>query len=318
MARVLIVGGAGFIGSHLARRCLTSGDNLHIAVRKQTDPWRISDIKGNVTIHTVDLSDKQAVKDLITLAAPEVVYYLAAQTKHIQDAAFSDVFSGIENDVMPLLNTLGACAFGNVRSFVRAASLAEYGNGPSPFVESQREKPLNAYAAAMTAGTIYSQMMQPRLPFPTYHARLALTYGPTQSRDFFVVDAIGKCLRGEPIILYRPHDRRDMVFVDDVVEGLTLLASANLDGGTIVNLASGIAHSMRSIAQLVSSLCSVAYSSIEEQPQPDTPFVTKDLRALPDFAMQTLNWCASTSIDIGLEKTISAMRNGAFQDRSKL
>lgn len=89
------------------------------------------------------------------------------------------------------------------------------------------------------------QGLQSRLPFPVVTARLSLTYGPAQSESFLIPSLIRHCLAGEPSTIRHPSARRDLIFVDDVVEALCRLPYADLRGGEVVNIASGNAPTMR-------------------------------------------------------------------------
>jgi UDP-glucose 4-epimerase len=308
MPRVLIAGGAGFIGSHLVRRCLMSQDDVHVAVRPETNRWRLSQFGDKCQIHSIDLTDPQGTASLMRQINPEVVYYLASQTRRIAGADFSDVFGGLQNDVVALMNVLAAAARIDVRCFVRAGTIAEYGIGPVPFVETQREMPLNAYAASMTSATHFCQMIQSRISFPVLHARLALTYGPSQSEDFLVPDAIRSCLESRKIRLQRPDDRRDLIFVDDVVDGLVKMSSAQLPGGTILNLVTGNAPTMRDLAQVIVELCGVSHDLIDVACEGNGPSPAHVLWSSPKRASELLSWRAGTPLQEGLRKTVEVMR----------
>lgn len=185
---MLIIGGAGFIGSHLAQHCITRGDEVQIIVRPQTDLWRLGKFPLRPNVHTLNLGDRAALERCFREVRADEIYHLAFQTRRQQTSNFSDVEQSINVDILNLVNILAAAAATkhSPRAFVRAGSLAEYGNGPAPYTEDQRENPLNAYSAALTAATHYTQMLQPRLPFSTYTARLALAYGPYQDQSFLI------------------------------------------------------------------------------------------------------------------------------------
>ncbi len=213
----------------------------------------------------------------------------------------------ISTDLVNLVAVLAAASAADAapQVLVRAGSLAEYGDGPAPYVETQREKPLNTYAAAMTACTHYSQMLQPRLPFAAVTARLALCYGPDQNEDFLIPALIRNGLAGRPTRLERPDDRRDLVFVDDAVDALCRLAGAQLPGGTIVNVATGIAPTMRQVAQMVMHAVGADPRLIEAVDGPQSPDAIADLRASPALARDLLDWQAQTTLAEGIGRLAS-------------
>src|SRR4051794_38974129 len=75
--RGLITGGAGFIGSCLARELIREGQEVHFMLRPQTNHWRLVDLKGQFKTHTLDLLDREAVLKGVTASRPDVIYHLA-------------------------------------------------------------------------------------------------------------------------------------------------------------------------------------------------------------------------------------------------
>jgi len=284
-----------------------------IAARPGSSPWRIKDMLGQIAIHTVSLHDQPALRRMFDVVQPERVFYLAAQTKRPFEFDFSDATSSVSDDLTGLLNVLSAAAAAAVapKSFVRAGSLAEYGNGSAPYLESQREKPLNAYAASLAAGTHYAQMMQPRLPYPVTLARLALCYGPTQSSEFLIPTLIDNCRAGRPTVLRRPHDRRDLLYVKDAVCGLRRLATIPLPGGTVINLATGIALSMIEVAQQVVRTMGERQQLIVVDEVPSQPDTTSYLCGSAALARELLGWTAETDFVEGLKLTLTTIQERA-------
>lgn len=315
MTRVLIIGGAGFIGSHLARHCLSRGDDVHIVARPQTDLWRLADIHSHLMLHRLDLQDRVALDRCFTEVRPEEVYHLATQTRWQPAPDFADAHQSISTDILNLTTVLAAASAANSppRVMVRAGSLAEYGNGPVPNVESQRENPLNPYATALTACTYCAQMLQPRLPFAVLTARLALTYGPAQDEDFLLPTLIRNCLAGARTRVLRPDDRRDLIYVTDVAEALCRLGSSKLPGGKIVNVATGIAPPMRDVADLVTRLVGVNPALIDIVESPAAMKGTYQGYAImcgsPALARKLLDWKAGTTLIEGLQRILDLVRD---------
>ena len=318
MTRVLIIGGAGFIGSHLARHCIARGDDVHIAARPQADLWRIAAIHTRLTLHSLDLHDRGALDRCFAEARPDEVYHLASQVRWQPAPDFSDALQSVSTDVLNLIAVLAAASAANPppRIMIRAGSLAEYGNGPVPYIESQRENPLNSYAAALTACTHYSQMLQSRLPFATLTARMALTYGPTQNEDFLIPTLIRNCLTGKRTRILRPDDRRDLIYVTDVTEALCRLARSNLPGGTIVNIATGIAPPMRDVAGLVARVVGADPALIDIIDTSGTVGEAHNaytnICGSPALARKLLDWEASITLIEGLQRIL-----GLIRDRNK-
>ena len=313
MTRVLIVGGAGFIGAHLAQRCLDRGDEVHVIARSRTDLWRLAGMRSQLTVHVLELGDRSALDRCFVAAGPEEVYHLATQTRWEPAADLSDAARSASTDLLNMIHLLAAASAADPapRALVRAGSLTEYGDGPVPFEETQRESPVNAYGAAMTACTHYAQMLAPRLPFPALTARLALAYGPDQDADFLIPTLFRNCAAGEPMRLNRPEDRRDLIHVRDVTDALCRLASSGLPAGTLVNVVTGSAPTMREVAALVARTVGVDPASIQEGSPAGTEAADASARVhgSPALARELLGWEARTSLTEGLRLLWDSLRS---------
>lgn len=306
MARVLVTGGAGFIGSHLVRRLLAQGDDVHILARPTSNLDRISSGVAKADLHLVDSSNGSALERVVGTVRPEIVFHLAANTRRRPVADLSDVKASIESDIGLLVRLLSACStLGRpLKTFVRAGTLAEYGAATPPFSEASLARPLNSYGASMLAGTQYLQMLQNRLNFPAVTGRLALTYGAGQSKDFLIPSMIAKCKAGAEINLKHPEDTRDLIYIDDVVAGLMALSRCPQTAGEVLNIATGQVQKMRDVAALV-------IRSTGAEPRLLTHGPSGQSSGMPDFRTSTvkadkvLNWRAETPFPRGLEKTIA-------------
>jgi UDP-glucose 4-epimerase len=140
------------------------------------------------------------------------------------------------------------------KMFIRTGTLAAYGRAPTPHVESLREMPDTVYAAALVAGAHYVRGLQSRLPFPVVTARLSLTYAPAQSEGFLIPSLIRNCLAEESSTVRHPTARRDLIYIDDVVEALYRLSGTDIPGASIINIASGNAPTVReTVAQIIAA-----------------------------------------------------------------
>lgn len=305
--RVLISGGAGFIGSHLAASHLDSGDEVHLIVRP-AGPSRAERVSADAIVHAVDLNDLDQVRDCFSRANPTVLYHLAGSTGRDPNIPDPAEWPAMTRDLDQLLIMLAAAAASPaLRVMIRSGSLAEYGNQPQPSPETRREQPRTIYTAAMVAGAHYCAMLQPALAFPVLTARFALAYGPGQSEDFLLPALLRRCLSGETTIVRQPDNRRDMVFVDDLVAGLRAMARSDLPGGTIVNLSSGRARKVRDIVELVLRVTGTPTDcvSMEADERPDLRVET--VCGVPDLAAMTLGWRARTSLEEGIALTARSL-----------
>ena len=306
--RILIIGGAGFIGSHLVRRCLFDEHEVHVVLRPSSDISRLNEVLASATVHRLSLLDVDAVRACVDTVQPSHIFYLAGSTGRRHDDGFTQVGSSLD-EPMGLLTLVEVAAAAEIppRCFVRTGSIAEYGVESIPFRETQREYPTNVYAAAIVAGTHYSQAIASRLPFPLITARLSLVYGTGQANDFLVPSLIAACVEGKQISLKRPRDRRDFVHVTDVVEALCRLAVTDI-GSDIINIGSGEAVSVAELAIMVATLANADPDLVHAQPHDDP--VT--LQLCVERAKTLIGWNARIGLGDGIAALIAGHRRQAM------
>jgi len=302
--RILIIGGAGFIGSHLVRRCLIDEHEVHVLLRPSTDTSRLDGTLAPAVVHRLSLVDADAVRACLRTVEPSHIFYLAGNTDRRHDDGLARACSSLD-EPMGLLTLVEAAAAAEVppRCLVRTGSIAEYGTAAIPFRETQRERPTNVYAAAIAAGTHYAQAIAPRLPFPLITARLGLVYGSGQAADFLVPSLISACVEGRAITLRRPRDRRDLVHVSDVVEALCRLAVSDV-GSDIINIGSGEAISVAELAVMVATLAKADPALVHAEPHDHA--VT--LQLCVERAIALIGWKPRVGLGDGIAALITGHR----------
>lgn len=305
MARILITGGTGFIGAHLAAACIDAGDEVHLLVRPGSRRDRLRELTGPYVLHELDMSRDGRLRWLLDYVPPDILYHLAVTPRRRGTPDLADVKAGIDEDLQFLISLLGAAATSRKPPsvMVRTGSLAEYGLAPLPYSESAREDPVTAYGAGLVAATRYIAAVQPRLPFPVITARLALVYGAGQSEDYLVPSLIARCLAGKPTLIRRPDDRRDLMHVSDAVDALRTMAHSSLEGGTILNVATGVAPTMREVARLiVRETC--ADPDLVTFGEKLPPSGACDLRGAPDRMLKQVGWRTRVQLAEGIARTV--------------
>jgi len=301
--RVLILGGAGFIGSHLARRHLATGDGVHIGVRPG---WRRPqcDFLAGVAVTAVDLMKTEEVEDLFARSRPTIVYHLAAGTPHGHaepDVFKSDVTATLDN--LRRIISVARRYRPAIKSFVRAGSLAEYRNAAAPSEEQECDDPPTAYGLSLALGSRYLRFVQRQLPFPAVTARLALTYGNGQRSAFLVPSLLRSCLHGRNFHVREPSGRRDMIYVEDAVSGLIRIGQSATLAGAIINLCTGIALSNRRIAETIWSACGSDPSLLSFAPEQASPSV---VWGSPVKARELLGFSARYTFSQGVAEMLRA------------
>lgn len=308
---VLVTGGTGFVGSHLVRRLVREGVEVNVLARAESSTSRIEDISQRVRIWRGDLSDVVFLRHCIEECRPEAVFHLAGLTGiRTAGSNLAEIGRGIDTNLKGTLAVIAAIEESSVpvRIFIRAGGLEEYGNGPYPYREEQRESPVSAYSASQVAATHYCQMLQPYLGFDAVTLRPALIYGPGQSQRFFIPSLIAHCLRNEPFNMSSGEQTRDLIYVGDVVEGLVRAAMTEGLGGEAMNIGSGCEYVMRDVAATIVRLTG-ASNEINLGARPERPWEIQRLVCSIEKARRRLGWNPQTSLEDGLTQTIEWYRN---------
>lgn len=308
---VLVTGGTGFVGSHLVRRLVRDGLDVNVIARAESSTSRIEDISQQVRIWRGDLSDMASLRHCVEECRPKAVFHLAGLTGiRTLGSNLTEISRGIDTNLKGTLAILSAIEESSapVRIMIRAGGLEEYGNGPFPYREEQRESPVSAYSASQVATTHYCQMLQPYLRFAAVTLRPALIYGPGQSSQFFIPSLIDHCLRNEPFDMSSGEQTRDLIYVADVVDAFVRAAQTERIGGEVMNIGSGCDYAMRDVAATIVQLTG-ASSRINLNARPQRPTEIKRLICSTEKARRLLGWAPQTGLEDGLTQTIEWFRN---------
>ncbi|MCE0522824.1 MAG: NAD-dependent epimerase/dehydratase family protein [Methylacidiphilales bacterium] len=248
---MLVTGGAGFIGSHLAERLHASGfkvrvlDNLSQGRREWVGPSS-EFLEG-------DLTDLPTCRRACEGVAG--VFHCAAMSKV---APSLDKFEFCtEQNIIGTQNLLIAARDARVRKLVYSGSSTYYGNGAPPQSETALPNCLNPYAVSKYVGEQFCEVFTRLYGLPTVSLRYFNVYGPRQPAVGAYALVLGIFLdqhrRGEPLTVHGDgSQRRDFIHVTDVVEA-NLAAYASEVEGTVMNVGSGTNLSIQEIADMISS-----------------------------------------------------------------
>jgi UDP-glucose 4-epimerase len=270
--RVLITGGAGFIGSHLVDRLLAARqpgepaydivifDNLRRGRRTHLEPHLSA---GRVRLIEGDIRDEAALS--AALQDVEVVFHLAAQANVIGSEADKDY--AFTTNVVGTYTLLKMAERAGVRRVIFSSSREVYGDPETlPVREEAPLAPKNAYGASKVAGEMYFRIAQAHQTLETVIFRLANVYGPRDSERVIPL-WIERARQGQELLLYGGDQVIDFVWVGDVVEALARAAlpdQRHLVGQTI-NIGTGSGTPILELAQRVLAL-SGSQSALRQVP----------------------------------------------------
>lgn len=312
--RVLVTGASGFLGSHLTRRLVREGAEVHALVRRAGGA-RLADVRPLVTEHEADVADSAAVACCLARARPEIVFHLAADTssRRFAPSDWATVDRSITVNLRGTLHVLrAALECGSVRTFVRAGTLEEYGNGAVPHDETQREEPVSPYSASSVAATHFCQALQRHTDSAVVTLRPTLTYGPSQAADFFIPAVILACLRAEDFPMSSGAQCIDLLYVDDAVDAFVRAGCADSVHGAIVDIGNGEATRIVEVAEEVLALIG-GPSQIRTGAVPERAMEPVHLVAATERAQRVLGWRPQIELREGLRRTIAWYRRHGDQ-----
>jgi UDP-glucose 4-epimerase len=253
--KVLVTGGAGFIGSHLVDRLLEADNEVLIvddfSFGKEEN---IAHLRGNgkVRIERADICD--AVEMTRLARGIDVIFHLAVFCLR---NSLHDPIRSHEVNATGSLRMLQAALENGTERFLYTSSAEVYGTGLHfPIDEDHPFLPTNVYGAAKAAGELYARSYWGTYGLPTATVRLFNTYGPREHSEGRRAEVIPRwvmrTLVGEPPVIFGSGQQtRDFTFVDDIVNGIILAAECDELVGDAANLARGEDISISTICELI-------------------------------------------------------------------
>ena len=309
--KVLITGGAGFIGSHLARSCVADGDEVQILDDFSSGSYRnLAGLEESPlelergTIVDLEMLQKHAV-------GKDVIYHLAAQPS--VPLSVSEPIESHQINTTGTLNVLEAARIAAVPRVVFASSCAVYGDGDArPRIETENPRPRSPYALHKLAGEHYCHQYAELHGVGTVSLRYFNVVGPRQdpsSAYAAVLPRFAAALAaGErPVILGDGRQTRDFVYVSDVVAATRAAAVGPPDSfGQAINIAAGESHTILELAKLLAR--ALGWADLEPR---FAPAREGDIRhSLADIgrAEKLLDWRPQVPFEEAVERTAAHYR----------
>jgi len=304
--RVLVTGANGFVGSHLVARLAADGHEVTAAVRPSADLRRLAPLGTAVSIVRLELDDGPALAGAFARARPEAVYHLACRTRPGGQDAIAEARRFLSEDVTNLMRVVSAAAEAQEPPFllVRTGTLAEYGSAPPPHTEETLPRPSTPYGAGALAGSVMLGSLTGKTPFRLLNLRLGLTYGPGQDESFLIPRIIRRLAEREPVTVARPAARRDLIHVDDVTAALLAALRTPVPTGTVLNICSGEAPTMKQVARILSRLTGAPGTLLSYGPA--NAGADDVLSCDPQAAQSLLSWRAKVPLEEGLARLVHA------------
>ncbi|HXE57182.1 MAG TPA: NAD-dependent epimerase/dehydratase family protein [Gemmatimonadales bacterium] len=305
--RVLVTGGAGFIGSHLAAEYLRNG--WEVTVLDDLSRGRESNVPAGARLVRADIRSPEA-HQLIAAGRFDVVNHQAAQID-VRVSVSRPAYDA-EINLVGLVNLLDAAGKGGVRRFVFASSGGVVYGDPEtiPTPETAPKGPISPYGVSKLAGEYYLRALGTLHGFETVALRYSNVFGPRQdpkSEAGVVSIFISRLLAGEPLTVFGDgRQTRDYVFVGDVARANLLASTAPIDRGagiddTAFNVATSVQRSVLELAEAVGRAVGRT-PRIEHAPARPGELLRNALDVTK--AKARLGWTPQTAFDDGLRAVV--------------
>ena len=305
MGKVLVTGGAGFIGSHLVRAILARGDNVRVL--DDYSSGSKANLDGvDVELVVEDIRNEATVKRAVE--GVDTVFHLAAFVS--VPASMEDPTKCYDTNVMGSLNILRAAQEAGVHRVVLASSAAVYGERDEIVLENDTPLPVSPYAVSKLSMEHLAQMYTRAYGLETVCLRFFNVFGPCQSPDSPYAAAIPRftqdLINKNQVTIYGDGSQtRDFVFVEDVVQGILKASDVEEVAGTVFNLSGG-----KSISIL--ELVDILHRFFPEAKEPtygpardgDIRFSQADITR----AIEALEYRPNVAVEEGLRRTVEWFR----------
>jgi UDP-glucose 4-epimerase len=299
--RILVTGGAGFIGSHVVDECIAAGHDVAVVDNFwQHGGGRRANLNPKVKLHEIDIRAKD-VHQVVRSFRPDVVSHHAAQ--HSVAISTADPDYDADVNIRGLINVFEACAANGVKKVIFASSAATYGTPQYlPINETHPQLPESPYGITKMAAEHYLRYYAASKGLSYTALRYGNVYGPRQDPNGeagVIAIFTGRIIRGEPIrVDWDGEQRKDYVFVGDVARAnLIALTQGNDD---VFNIGTGIGTSVNALHTAISSAVGRDVEVIH------APKRAGDVRTCIfaiDKARERLGWDPATALADGIAKT---------------
>jgi dTDP-glucose 4,6-dehydratase len=310
--KVLVTGGAGFIGSHLVEALLARGAEVTVFTRYSSRgvAGALEDLApdARVALRIVmgDLKDPAGVDAAV--AGHEVVFHLAA---HIGiPYSYVHPLDVMQTNATGTAHVLEACRRHGVRKLVAYSTSEVYGSALyAPIDEAHPLQAQSPYAASKVAADALALSYWRSFGTPVALCRPFNTYGPRQPARAVLPTIIGQALTADRILLGSLTPTRDFLYVADTVEGTIRIAESPDTVGEVVNLGTGAEITIGDAAQVILKVVGRDLPIIEDTAR-IRPARSEVVRLIADFsrAERLTGWRPATSFEQGIAATVEWVR----------
>jgi nucleoside-diphosphate-sugar epimerase len=305
--RIAVIGGTGFIGSHLVERLVREGADVLAIGRSARNLGRLASVRGDCAVALCDLADAEGVQRTFAEFRPEIVYHMAAHPDGSE--SFEQFAACLTINGIGLVNALQASVECGAELFVYGDSTKVYGGRAVPYRASDEPAPLCSYAVVKAAGWRLCELATAFAPLQIASIRPTFVYGPRQTRN--LVTHVQECvLAGRPIRLQGGTQTRDPLFVADAVAAFAAVPQHPDAWGRAIPIGGGSEMTVTSLCEAVLSALGTRLPIVADAAAARPTEVWRSSADNAD-AQRLLDWLPRVSLAEGLARTVAAWADPA-------
>ena len=308
--KIIITGGAGFVGSHLCDSLISNGHQVIIFVREPNKNQNIHHILDKITIENVDVTNSTLLEEKILEIKPDVIFHLAGQTSH--KLSFDNPIYDLDantKSTLTILETLRKAKF--VCRFILGSTFVVIGKPQSlPITETSQCNPTSIYGANRLTSEYYCKIFNQLYDLDTLIFRITNSFGPREQSLTPTKNAINflihHAFEGKEITIYNEGKFfRDVIYIDDVISALNVLMNKGKKGELywISSNKKTWFHEIGKILEDKTNGIVIYGDATEYNKKVDVGNFLVD-----NSKLKLLGWNPKTSIEDGISKTIESFK----------
>lgn len=302
--KVLVTGGAGFIGLHVVKLLLEKGYSVAVVDKILPDTKN-----KNVRWYKLDIRDK-SLSEIFKKEKPDFVVHLAAQTS--VEESIKDPIEDLNVNVLGSLKVLDNCKSQGVKKVVFTSTSAVYGEHPRselPLNESHPTTPLSPYGASKLAAELLFLQFHKNFGLDCAVLRISNVYGPGEKKESGAVipTFLRKLQAGKQTVIFGDGTQtRDFIFVEDVVKAILNAVEFEKEiESKVFNISSGKETSINELHNLIAKI--LGLPNTKPKYERERKGEIKKIFLDNSLAKKELNWRPLISLENGIKRTIEAL-----------
>jgi len=299
--RVLVTGGAGFIGSTLVSKLLSI--RYQVTVLDDLSTGLTENLPKNAKLKLIEGDVRDF--DLVSRVIRDHSYVVHLAAHAFIPFSYQMPLHVAEVNALGSINVLKACIDSKVKRLVHISSSEVYGAAQYvPMDEKHTMQPYSTYSVAKAAADLWAQTFFWEHKLPVVILRPFNTFGPRESLPYFIPEMIRQCLKEPVIYVGNLETSRDFTYVEDTVNAIiNALETENIEGA-IINIGTGQAHKMKDILMLIKKETGTEEKRMMLDKSRLRPRDVKILVTDNSKARKILGWSPTTTFVEGIRKTI--------------